>query len=583
MIDLFEHPTPQHNVTLGLPRDPIDLLHPLLYSDENYEFAKQAYSQLLVDLTPQPVSPQLERENLERIDAHRWIKHIDMSLYTQPLETLLDELRDKATNADSYICADERPIIALDLETTGLNKAVKLIGGHIHHFNTIVGVCLATSPTNGYYLPINHNQLDEVPNYPYEDIIKFLQQLVNEFHIIYHNAVFDQEVLALNGVRLANSSFHDTLLLSFLMGWRQDYKTLGLKFLAKTFLQRPMLEIHEIMGGKQSVVRMQTIPAKNAYVYGCCDAVNTYGLFDYITGDPNNPIQTQSFVTKLLHHSVGNTRSMFRVGLPVDYDYTLRTTKTLLRRMIMLENIYLAKISDPSISMTSAEQLGTYFYQQLKKQYEAKFSPNHPLMQGDKAYDVFVKKLKESFKMEVKAKQLKSQETRIVANCDEDVLNGLYNNLHTWDFVDPALADEIYILCEVLNEYRSLDNKAKIYIALVRNCFNDDLNLCRTPINLKLCGADTSRYSNGGSKEGAWDRIQVIPNLKGNRIDFIEGRGANEFNAQGLSHESGHWQTLKRIKNFKELSPKFKEVSQKLDKMVDSRMYELLLRGRVDP
>lgn len=560
---------------LGIARDPIDLLHPLLYNDENLEYARQAYAEMELELKPQQSALQFEKDNIERIEEHKWLKSCETILYTQSLDNLLLELRKHSKSAPDYINKDERNIIALDLETTGLHKGVKLIQGKIQHYNHIVGICLAVSDTKGYYLPVNHNGLDGIPNYDYNDIITFLQALVDEFHIIYHNAVFDQEVMALNGVRFANSSFSDTLLLGFLMGWKQDYKTLGLKFLAKTILNRPMLEINEIMGSKKEI-RLQTIPAKNAYVYGCSDAMNTYGLFKYIAKDKETPYKTQTFKLKLLHNSVATTRSMFRVGLPVGYDTALKTTRTVLRRMIMLENIYLAKISDDSVAIGSAEQLGIYLYATLKREYEAKYSPERPLIKGDKQFDLFCKAIKQEFKMEVKFREMKNGTEKIVCNSDADTLKALYNNLHKWDFIDPNTADEIYILCEIVDEYRSLANKAKIFVALVRNCFNDDLNLCRTPINLKLVGTDTGRFSNGGSKNGAWDRIRIKHNKTSSVVSYVEGQGMNEFNAQGLSHESGHWKQLKKVKNFKQLNPKFKEVSNKLDRLVEARLYEIL-------
>lgn len=577
LFSLAETPA-HHNITLGLPRDPIDLLHPLIYSNENLHYAQQAYAQLQSDLAPAPVNPIFEKENLQQIEQHKWLTKTQCTLYTDSLDKLLQELRDTAQNAEQYIDIDERPIIALDLETTSLHKGVKVIQGKVTGFNKIVGVCIAQSETQGYYLPVNHNTLDDIPNYPQQDIIAFLQQLVDEFHIIYHNAVFDQEVMALNGVRFANSSFSDTLLLAFLMGWKQDYNQLGLKFLSKTLLERPMLEINEITGNK-GVVRMQTIPAKNAYVYGCSDAMNTYGLFNYITEHKDNPLKTQATVSKIIHSGVFATRSMFRVGLPVDYIPALKATKTLLRRMIMLENIYQATISDQSVSMKSAEQLGMHFLSILKPAFESKYNNNRPLTRQDKGFDILAKRLKTDFAMEVKFKQLKGQPDKLVSNCDKVVFSSIPKTLHTWDFLDPAKADELYVLCSVLNEYGSLDVKMKIFIALIRNCFNDDLSMCRTPINLRLVGADTCRFSNGGSKNGAWDRVQVIKLKTQDKVEFIEGQGMNEFNAQGLSHESGNWKTLRKVKNFKSLNPKFKEVSTRLDKLVESRLYDYIIGG----
>lgn len=566
---------------LGLPREPIDLLHPLIYSEDNLGYATQAYNNLKESLKPQPVMPQLEKETLEQMQEHKWLKETQTILYTDSLETLLETLRNEAEFTPDYISKDERPLIALDLETTGLNKAVKLIQGKIQPHNHIVSVCLATSSKKGYYLPVNHTETDGIANYEYSAIIAFLQQLVNEFHIIYHNAVFDQEVMALNGVKFKYSSFSDTILLGFLMGWKEDYNQLGLKFLAKTMLERQMLEIGSVTGSKETV-RMQTAPAKNAYVYGCSDAMNTYGLFEYITDTKENPYKTQNLKTRIVHASVASTRSMFRVGLPVGYEPALNATKTLIRRMIMLENIFYAKISDSSVSITSSEQLGVYFYKLLKKCYENKFNNGSTITKESKMFQDFVRRVKIDFDMDVKITALKNGTEKITANSKDEVLKAMYANLDRWAFIPEATKNEIFIVCEIMQEYRTLFNKCKIYIGLIRNCYNDDLNMCRAPISLKLLGARTGRFSNDGSKNGAWDRINLVELKKSTKVEFIEGQGRCEFNAQGLSHESGHWKKLKKVKNFKELNPKFKEVSDRLDKMVESRLYDYISKGEVE-
>lgn len=567
---------------LGLPKNPIDLLHPLIYSEDNLAYANQAYNDLKFALRPQAVMPQLDKEVLEQMTEHKWLKQTETILYhTESLENLLELLRNEAKPAPDYINKNQRPIIALDLETTGLNKGIKLIQGEIRAFNDIVGVCIACDKNKGFYIPVNHTEIDKIPNYKLNEVIEFLQSLVNEFHIVYHNAVFDQEVMALQGVKFKYSSHSDTLILGFLMGYKDEYKQLGLKFLSKTLLERQMVEIGQVTGSKE-VVRMQTTPAKNAYVYGCSDAMNTLALFEYITKDKGNPYKTQKLLVKLLNASVASTRSMFRVGLPVGYDIATKTTKTLIRRMIMLENIFYAKISDSSVSITSAEQLGIYLYKTLKKGYEAKFNGGNIITKENKAFNEFVKRVKADFDMDVKITTLKNGTEKISANSKDEVLQALYNKLESWDFISTETRNEIYIICEVMSEYRTLFNKLKIYIGLVRNCYNDDLNMCRVPISLKLLGTTTGRFSNDGSKNGAWDRITLNELKKETKPVFVEGQGRCEFNAQGLSHESGHWQKLKKVKNFKDLNPKFKEVSCMLDKMVNARLYDYIAKGDIN-
>lgn len=563
----------------GIENNPLNLIHPVIYTDECLGYAKQAIRTHKQENTNKMPMKQLSKEHIQTISEHKWLKNCDTVLLNpadyQDEQAMIDSIistleSEAALIQEEVLLTESKPIIALDLETIGLNKTVKKVAGKNVTYNSIVSICLATSDSKGYYIPVNHNQKDNIPNLSLVSAVKLLQHLVDNFHIVYHNAVFDQEVMALSGVMLKHSSHTDTMLLAILGGYRIEYRQVGLKFLSAELLNRNMLEINEIVGTKD-YIQMQTIPASNAYVYGCSDAMNTLALFYYFI-ESDNPYVSQKTTTKLLHKSIGTTRSMFRLGIPVKYDEALATLKTIVRRLVMLEILFYRTVTDEEVSIGSAEQIGTHFYILIKKQYEKHYNEGKNITIKDKGFQVLCKRLEHDFEMVVKAKELKSG-TKVVAPSPESVIVNLYNGLEEWEFIDEEVYDEIITICEILMEYRSLLQRVAIFYKLTRFAYNDDLNICRSGIALKLCGADTLRYSNQSSRNGAFDSLTIHElRTKTNSIYNI-GDGICGINAQGIPSDTGTKKTLKQVTNFKDLID-YKRW-KRLDNKVEERIQQM--------
>jgi len=194
---------------------------------------------------------------------------VDDIIEVDSLDTLMDII-EKEAQTSPYA---KKKIVALDLETTGLSPNWRLYNSEYEIDVKIVGIPLATSSTEGYYIPIMHTEEDEVPNFPYEDAIEFLTKLVNKYHIIYHNAQYDMNVLMNNGVIVDDTNFADTMLLNKIMNnWEyfEQWVRNGLKKLSEYVLKRKMLEIAEILGvQKNGIILFNRLPAVNAYIYAC--------------------------------------------------------------------------------------------------------------------------------------------------------------------------------------------------------------------------------------------------------------------------------------------------------------------------
>lgn len=575
-------------MTIKVDFNPTTLIPNYILDQTTLNFAKQAIREFKAENPQQTKNPALTKEHIEGMKEHSWLKSCTTILYTHDeyldqddaLNDLINDLLSEAeTVQDEVNLKTPKPLVALDLETTGLNKTVKKIGGQNVIFNEIVGICVAASDTKGYYIPVRHNQLDKIENFDPEPITRFLQRLVDEFHLVFHNAIFDLEVMALSGkVRLNHATYSDTLLIATLSGYKEFYRQVGLKFLSEELLARPMVEINELMGSKNHIM-LHTIPASSAYVYGCSDAMNTLGIFWAMMND-YNPYKDQKNAMRVDLKMTRHIRSMYRCGLPVNYELGLAYLKTLLRRMIMCENIFYSSVSDDSLEMTSAEQVGTHIFTLIKTEFEKQYNNSKPLKQTDKGFSLLCKRLQHDFGMEVKIKELKTG-TKIAANSPALVLESLYNYLETWEFIPDDVADEIYIICETLDHYRSLTHEANIFFKLVRYCYNDDLDVCRTGINLKLNGADTSRFSNQSSRHGANDNVTIVELKTKTKATLNLGDGITGVNSQGLSNNSGHHDVWKRVDNYKDLDPQYKSVSDKMEALVEARLVDMFKTGKL--
>lgn len=555
------------------------LLHPLAYNTQTLAIAKQAH----YNYTHEPQvhsNPSLSYDSLCRIDTHKWLNSCQCTLLVADFDRLADIANEVMSNAinvkDDVNLNSFKPLVAIDTETTCLNKTILRQGGSNIGFNKLVGLCVATSSKKGYYIPVLHNETDNYPNYSVQEVKDFIQTLVNHCHLIFHNAVFDLEVLAQFGVKLNNVSFTDTLILAQLKGLKETFRSLSLKNLSKELLGRQMLSISDTLGGDD--ISMQNHPASNVYVYGCSDAMNTFALFQLFV-KKDNPYKTQAQVTKLDHHSVNTLRSMYRVGMPIDYELALATLKTMIRRSLILEARFSQALSDKSVDIGSAEQIGTHIYSLLKSAYEKEFNNGKEIHISEPAFKVLVDKLNRDFELNVKIKQLKGDITRVVGNSPSKTLDNIYKSLESWNFISEEVFNEIYLICEILDIYRSLLHEMAIVFKMIRYTYNDDLNIARCGIGIRLNGADTSRFSNVNGNEGSFDNI-LITNFK-SVPKIHRGDGITGFNSQGVSRNVSVSIKARRIVNKDCLDTEFLDASQTLDSMVENRLQTLFLTNKI--
>ncbi|EJF06569.1 DNA polymerase I family protein with 3'-5'-exonuclease and polymerase domains [Thiovulum sp. ES] len=560
----------------------------LLDRREIVQTAHNTLQQEKLNNTKLKVNPTFEKSSLQKIQGHEWMSDVDMTLIepesseeldqeTQ-LEELIELLEGEAIYKSKEIGqAKEVPLLALDLEATGLDTTVRLNGGNIIAQTEIVGVCLATSSDKGYYLPVRHTEIDGVLNFDYTVMLEFLENVHKKFFTIYHHAEYDRELLSIHGVNMPDILYSDTMHLAINHGLRDMFRQVGLKFLSEEVLGRKMLTIEQLLGSK-SHVRFDRLPAKNAWVYGCSDATNTFGLFEQFTYKTDyEPTEDNLYITSkqallLDMQTMNHTRSMLRVGVPVDLKRAENRLRTMIRRNLILYTEIYNYLPD-DIPVGSAEKVGRFIGELLFKNFETAYKDKY----GTKISERFTAEILNKFAIERKVRKLKASE-KIVYSCTDDNLGLLFDKITDTKWVTPKDSETLYCIADMLSEYRSTEHEISIMTRLVRFAINDDMNITRVTAGLKMSGTGTGRFSNKGSSVGAkgsLNRILISSTPTGkSKSKYKQGDGVVGFNVQGIPSTPRIMQTARKLKKLPETLQKSKI---ELDKEVEAHLQDLLL------
>ena len=153
-------------------------------------------------------------------------------------------------------------LFAFDIETTGLS----------HIYDKVVGISFGNGDT-AFYLPLNHKLDDNVSHEQYTRVL----QAISKRELIFHNAKFDWKfIFHKEGIDLPIT--HDTLAIAALFDSDRIEKKseLGLKHLAKEFLNIDMLELEEDLG----TTDFSVVPLSDAIYYAATDSLCTYRLWE---------------------------------------------------------------------------------------------------------------------------------------------------------------------------------------------------------------------------------------------------------------------------------------------------------------
>ena len=150
-------------------------------------------------------------------------------------------------------------VIAFDTETTSTDQmSAKL-----------VGISLATKEDIGYYIPVGHNEGQQLP---IKEVLTALNDSMTNPSIpkLGHNLKYDYILLARYGLSVFPLSF-DSMIAEWVIN--PSSRNLGLKKLAWVRLNRSMSEIETLIGKGRSQITMAEVSIQDAAKYAADDAV----------------------------------------------------------------------------------------------------------------------------------------------------------------------------------------------------------------------------------------------------------------------------------------------------------------------
>jgi DNA polymerase-1 len=272
-----------------------------------------------------------------------------------PIETAQDIIvKDQEGLVELVEKLDAASLIAFDVETTSTD-AVEA---------DLVGISLAISPTEGYYIPVGHaSHVAGEDQLPIEEVIKALRNpLTNpEIPKVGHNLKYDFIVLTRYGLRVQPLGF-DTMLAEWLCD--PGSRNLGLKNLAWVRLGVEMTEIETLIGRGRNQISMAEVPVEKVAPYAGADARVCLGLMEELEGELKEKSLTSLF-NDLEMPLITVLADMELEGVLLDTDFLKEFSAELTSRLTQIEDKVFEYVGHP-FNLNSTQQLSQVLFSELE-------------------------------------------------------------------------------------------------------------------------------------------------------------------------------------------------------------------------
>lgn len=484
---------------------------------------------------------ELSQENLIAA-GYTWLKDVTMINYEadNDLDKLYDDIKGMICNEKVH--HNGLPIVAVDLETTGLDRQWRRFGGIVRVPTAIIGIGVAFRTTDneeiGVYIPTGHYKTN---NHDLQKAIDFIQKIIDNYHTVYHNGLYDREILQFHGVKL-NKNWSDTMLMAIHCGLRVSRSdSVGLKQLSDKLLGRTMLEITELDGD----AKIYKADSESVKCYGCADVINTLALYWLFRDKYDDPYVENKFIANTDTKAADYANSLNRFNYPIHLANAEKIIRTTIRRIILCERKAQELTGGLVENVSSSDQIGRYIYNKILDNFKSE------LVESDTSaskLNEYVAKLNsildKELKMEIKTSTLKSGEVKLRVNCGDAVLSNM-DKLDKWDWMNDDTRTNLQELADVISTLRSCTQSLGVLSKIVRYAYVDDCPIPRMGTALKFFWAYTTRFSNEGGKGN--DHIRFTEVKAGYNGKFIEGNGIAGVNAQGIPADPVHGAKAKRL------------------------------------
>ena len=237
---------------------------------------------------------------------------------------------------------------AFDLETTG-QDTMRV---------DMVGLSFSNAPGRGWYVPVGHQEDNQVP---LEDALSILGPLLEDPQIpkVAHNGNYDMTVLANYGIQVQNLDF-DTMVAAHLAG----HKSVGLKAMALECFGEEMAPITDLIGTGRKQITMAEVAVDKASGYACADADFTGRLKSVLEAELK-----EKDLLKLLHEIemplVPILVKMQRNGVALDTGLLQEMSRELGQDIGELEREIYDTVGH-QFNINSSQQLGDVLFKELR-------------------------------------------------------------------------------------------------------------------------------------------------------------------------------------------------------------------------
>lgn len=241
-------------------------------------------------------------------------------------------------------------VISFDTETTSTDQMRA----------ELVGISLAVQTGEGFYIPVGHNQGQQLPK---QQVIEALRGPMTNPRIpkVGHNLKYDFVMLARNGLRAAPLTF-DTMIAEWLTNPASH--NLGLKNLAWVRQDIRMTNIEELIGKGKKQITMDQAPIQQAADYAAADAEVVLRLMPELQHDVQE-YNAAKLLQEIEMPLVPVLADMEIAGVALNLDFLRQMSTELTEQCTNLENQIYTSVGTP-FNLNSPQQLSTALFDTLK-------------------------------------------------------------------------------------------------------------------------------------------------------------------------------------------------------------------------
>jgi DNA polymerase I len=333
------------DMQLDLEQARIDRFNPKAVEDLFRELEFRTLIQPLNALVGKmhPVMPQGEQMDLFSTTS-------EASASSEASETIKTTIVDSPEAlADLVEVIKQAELVAFDTETTDTDVMKA----------RLVGISLALDPDHGYYIPLGHQQGDQLPK---DEVFKALSGLLSDPKIgkAGHNLKYDYMVLKRAGLTVSPLTF-DTMIAEWLIN--PASRNLGLKNLAWVRLGYEMTHIEELIGKGRSQKTMDQVPIAEAASYAAADAAICLRLIPQL-GDELGTHNAQGLFNTMEMPLIPVLADMEEAGIKLDTAFFAKFSRELEEKLAEIETSIHQEVGY-AFNLNSTQQLSEALFEKL--------------------------------------------------------------------------------------------------------------------------------------------------------------------------------------------------------------------------